>query len=138
MKIIALLAMLMCCASTSLAATPSQNGIEKLPPQSTRRVVGEWGISDGCTGGIIAAQGKHYWVQECVVNTGCCNGSHGIVLLARSAFVFTDPRRQVTYSIQTNGTLSVAERGKPEQMLSPNLDLLQPLLRAPSHAQPHA
>jgi hypothetical protein len=101
-------------------------GYEKLPPVHDRSVMGEWDIGESCTGTIVSGGGKTYWAWMCVVNTGCCNGTHGYVLQVSGPNTYTDGHRKVTYTIQSDGNLRLTSPEGQDRIFGTQLETLRP------------
>jgi hypothetical protein len=101
-------------------------GYEKLPLVQHRTLKGQWNLGGSCTGALISGDGKNYWAQVCIINTGCCNGTHGDVIVAVRPNVYVDRRRNTTYTIQKDGSMRIERPDIGTSVYSAHLELDNP------------
>ena len=106
-------------AAPGAARSSRSHGYQRLPPVADRTIIGQWSFPYFCTGAIIAGNHKTYWANDCLVNTGCCNGDFGYVLQHPRKNVFVIPEFNVTLTIQTDGTLREERPGDTPSVYEP-------------------
>lgn len=83
-------------------------GLESLPPQDSRKIMGTWLMKDmGCTRSIEAAQDRLFMVARC---KGIRAADKGLLLAKVSDSVYQSKTNNWSYEIATDGVLIMRNR----------------------------
>ncbi len=93
--------------------------MQALPTANRLELIGEWDTDrswesgrNHCSTMIMRERQTYLLVHNCMVNAGCCNGTHGFRLIkSPGASSYIDPVDKTTYSIGPDGALTILSNG---------------------------
>jgi len=86
---------------------------DPLPPPKERTGVGAWGLGDNnCTGSIEAANGRYFWVADCMVKAGYGWCEYGLALEKRTSSEYVNEKLAWSFTINPDGTLTETRKGQ--------------------------
>lgn len=94
--------------ATSAQIIVGNLGLEKLPPASSRKVVGAWLLKEmRCTRSIEQAYARYFMVARC---EGVRSDDQGVLLLKQADNHYHSPANGWSYVIEDNGALQIRNR----------------------------
>jgi len=94
--------------TTSAQIIVGNLGLEKLPPASSRKVVGAWLLKEmRCTRSIEQAYARYFMVARC---EGVRSDDQGVLLLKQADNHYHSPANGWSYVIEDNGALQIRNR----------------------------